>query len=131
MEDVLSTLWDNLSLIENEATTININPKKLSSPTNALIGRLAMRKFVSIFDIEKGLRNIWDMTTSMEINQLGDNLFMFEFKDSKACKRIYNKQLWNFRGSLFLLDRIHGDECPSDFNRLSVPFWIQGHNLQI
>lgn len=89
MEDALASLWSNLSLFENEAATINIDPSKLSTPSNALIGRLAMRKHVSDFDLKKGLPNIWDVNTAMDITQLGENLFMFEFKDDKACDRIF------------------------------------------
>lgn len=35
MEDTLTTLWEKLSLTENEGLTINIDPKKLLAPSNA------------------------------------------------------------------------------------------------
>lgn len=30
-----------------------------------------------------------------------------------------------------LLDRVQGDECPSDFSMHMAPFWVQAHGLQI
>lgn len=49
MEETLALMWSNLSLSENEAITIHIDPLKLSSPKNALVGKLAMRKNMSLF----------------------------------------------------------------------------------
>lgn len=88
-----------------------------------------MKSFISTSELEKGLRSILDVTSAMETTLIGKNLFMFIFNNSKTCDRIYNKQMWNFRGSLILLDRIRGDECPSDLALQSAPFWIQAYGL--
>lgn len=90
-----------------------------------------MKKHVNTFDLEKGLRVIWDVFSAMDVTQLGDNLFMFEFQDNRACDRIFNKQPWNYRGSLVLIESIRGDECPTNFNIIFVPFRVQVHGLQI
>lgn len=58
MEETLAFLWDSLSLSESETTTLVINHSKLSTPDNAIVGRLAMRKFVSLVEIERGLKII-------------------------------------------------------------------------
>lgn len=121
MEDTLTTLWENLSLIKNESTTINIDPKKLLAPSNALIGRLAMKKHVTSFKHEKGLRSMWEVPSAMDVTLLDEYLYMFAFKDGKACERVYEKQPWNYRGLLLLLDHIRGDECPSDFKLATMP----------
>lgn len=65
-----------------------IDQTKLSTPANAIVGKLAMKKFVSLFEIERGLKIIWDMNSVMETTYLGDNLFMFVFNDKKICERI-------------------------------------------
>lgn len=124
-------MWNNLSLTEHKISTLIIDNSKLSIPNNALVGRLAMKKYVSIFEHEKGLRSIWDIPNCMETTLLGNNLYMFTFVDARTCKRIYDKQPWNFRGSLILLDRLCGDECPTEVALHSVPFWVQAHGLQI
>lgn len=131
MEDMLTNLWNNLSLSENEATTIFIDLEKLSAPINALAGKLAMKKNISIFEIEKSLRVIWNVANRMEATLLGENLFMFSFHEARDCDRIIAKQPWNYRGSILLLDRIRGDECPSELALMEVPFWIQTHDLQL
>lgn len=131
MEEDLANLWNDLTLTDVETCTIKADPEKLINPINALVGRLAVRKFASLYDIEKGLRSAWDVKTPLEITQIGDNLYIFELVDKKICDRIYNRQPWTFRGSLLLLDRFRGDEKPEDINLQTTPVWIQAHGLQL
>lgn len=130
MEDILASMWNNMRLTENETTTLHIDPTKLSIPNNALVGRLIMHKHVSPFELEKGLRSICDATNTMEATLIGDNMFLFVFANSQTCDHILEKQPWNFHGSLILLDRMRGDECPTYFLQYA-PAWIQAHGLQI
>lgn len=90
-----------------------------------------MRKFVSLFEIEKGLKVIWDLASPLDVNRLSNNTFMFSLGDKKTCDRIMANQHWIFRGSLLLIDRIYGEECPTDLVMNEAPFWIQIHGLQI
>lgn len=130
MEETLALMWNNLSLMEHEAVTIHIDPLKLSSPKNALVAKLAMKKHVSLFEADKGFKSIWNALNDLETTVIGDNLYLLSFNSEKICDRIMVKQPWNFRGSLIILDKIVGDECPSELILHSVPFWIQIHGLQ-
>lgn len=114
MEDTLAIMWNNFSLSKNEASTIISDPAKLFVPHNALVGKLAMRKHVNLAEMEKGLRVIWGVANAMEVTILGENLFMFPFIEANAYDRVLAKQPWNYQGSILLLDRIRGDEYPSD-----------------
>lgn len=58
MDEMLANMWNSLSLTENEAITLQIDNNKLSVPRNALLGKLAMRKHVSTFEVDKGLKTI-------------------------------------------------------------------------
>lgn len=129
MDELLANMLKNLS--ENEATTLFIDPSKLSAPpTNALVGRLAMKKHTTVAEVETSLRIIWEVGTSMKVTVLGDNLYMFSFKDGRACDWIFQKQPWHYRGSLLLLDRMRVNECPPDLSIQTAPMWIQIHGLQ-
>lgn len=63
MDDKVDILCNGLSLTEVEASLTKIEPENHISPINALVGRLAIRKFVSLYDLEKGLRSAWDVKT--------------------------------------------------------------------
>lgn len=88
MDDFLASMWSNLSLSKNEAITLEIDSKKLSVPKNALVGKLAMKKHVSLFEVDKGLKSIWDAAKDMESTLLGENLFLFTLKNEWVLERI-------------------------------------------
>lgn len=131
MEEILSSLWNSLSITDPESTNIFVDPTKLSIPDNTLVGKLAMKKFVSLIDIEKGLKFIWELKDHFEINRLGVNTFLFSFKDNETCERILENQPWNYRGSILMVDKLQGEECLTNLSMHEVPFWIQVHGLQI
>lgn len=116
MEETLASPWNSFSLSESETTTLIIDQTKLSIPANAIIRKLAMKKFVSLFEIERGLKTIWNVNLALETTRLSDDVFMFAFNDRKIYERIVDNQPWNYKGSLVLLDHVHGEECPSDFS---------------
>lgn len=131
MEDFLASMWSTLSLSEKEGCTLEIDPNKLSVPKNVIIGKLAMKKHVSLYEVDKGFKIFWNASKEMETTQLGDNLYLFAFKNERTIQRILENQPWSFRGSLLIMDHIHGDECPTALNLHRVPFWVQIHGLQL
>lgn len=56
----------SLSLIEYKSITLDIDPNKLSIPKFAIIGKLAMKKHVSLVEVDKGLKAIWNATKELE-----------------------------------------------------------------
>lgn len=116
MEDIIDSLRKGLNFTEEKTRTIKANPSKLNQPINALVGSLAIRKFASVYDLEKGLKSAWDLKTPLEITQIGDNLYLFELLDKKVCDRVFNRQPWTYRGALLLLERFRGDERLEDIN---------------
>lgn len=74
MDDFLTSMWNNLSMSKNEAITLNIDSNKLSTPKNAFVGKLAMKKHVSPFEVHKGLKSLWDVVNKMETTAHGENL---------------------------------------------------------
>lgn len=65
MDESLAAMWNNFSLSKNEQITVEIDSKKLSTPKNALIGKLTMKKHVSVFEVDKGLKSIWNVVNAM------------------------------------------------------------------
>lgn len=57
MDEILASLWNSLSIADNEALTLNIADEKLSLPKFALVGKLAMKKFVSVAKVDRGLKS--------------------------------------------------------------------------
>lgn len=77
MDEFLASMWSSLSLAENEAATLEIDPNKLLTPKNGLVGKFAMKKHISLYEVDKGLKSIWNAVNDMESTILGENLFLF------------------------------------------------------
>lgn len=67
MDEEFTNLLNDLSLTEPEACIVKADSDKLINPINALVGRLAIRKFASIYDMEKWLHSAWDVKTPLEV----------------------------------------------------------------
>lgn len=77
MEEILATMWNSLSLSESESTTLTIDDLKLNTPKFTLIGKLAIKKYVSTFDVDKGLKSMWKTVNTMETTLLGKTFTCF------------------------------------------------------
>lgn len=130
MEETLTLMWNNLSLSENEAITTHIDPLKLSPSKNALVAKIARKKYATLFEVDKGFKSMWNVPLDLETTVIGENLYLLSFSSDTLCERILEKQPWNYRGALVILAKVRGDDCPSDLLLHEVPFWIKIHGLQ-
>lgn len=92
MDDMLASMWNSLSLAESEAITLTIDEANLSLPKFALIGKLAMKKFIHVSEVDRNLTSHWRLPSPVETNLVGDNAYLFSFADEFACERVLNSQ---------------------------------------
>ena len=52
----------------------------------------------------------------MNIKEVGDRLFVFQFEDTLEKERVLMRQLWSFNKSLLVLDRFDGQTKPNEIN---------------
>lgn len=93
MDEILASMWNSLSLIENEAVTLFFDETKLTGLKFAILGKLAMKKNVSTMDVDKFLKFIWKTTNSMETTLVGENIYLFSFRDQATRNRISIRNL--------------------------------------
>lgn len=129
MDDILASMWNALSLSESESVTLTIDNLKLSTHNFALIGKLAMKKYISTVDVDKFLKKVWNTANSMETTCLGENIYLFSLSEAGTIERILAKQPWNLRGLVLILGQPLDNVAPSDMQMFFVPFWIQIHGL--
>lgn len=73
-----------------------------------------MKKRVSLFDVDKGLKSIWNVAKELESTQVGENLYLLSLKNEATLERVMGNQPWNFRGSLIILERTTDNVCPAE-----------------
>lgn len=90
-----------------------------------------MKKHVSLFEVDKGLKSMWKAKNELECTAIGENLYLLSFSSVELCNNIFENQPWNVRGSVLLLEHAAGDECLSELEMSLVPFWVHVHGLQL
>lgn len=131
MDEMLASMWNSLSLSENESITLNFNEFQLIRPRIAIVGKLTMKKNASTVDVDRFLKGLWKTENTMETTLLGENLYLFSLPDQATKDRILRMKPWNYHGAVFLLDSPHDHGGPTDFNQHLVPFWVQIHGLPL
>lgn len=71
------------------------------------------------------------MKNPVEIQDLNKNLFQFKFSTKRDADTIRRSGPWNFDRNLIILDRISGEEQPSDLDMFRVSFWVWVYDLPL
>ncbi|TXG57427.1 hypothetical protein EZV62_018740 [Acer yangbiense] len=81
--------------------------------------------------IHEMLEEIWNQFGAMEIESLGDNIFMFLFKNQEDRNRIWQRGPWYFDKSLIALEKLRGmgEIALLGFNK--VELWVQIHDVPL
>ena len=113
MEDELEEMWKKLSFTEEEGESISLG----SSTTEAakLVGRnyfvmkVLSHKCMNIETLRKKLRMLWKPNKGVQINEIGDELFLVEFGDGRDKKRVMDMSPWTYEKQLILLKEFVGE----------------------
>lgn len=66
MDTDIIAMWDKLTIFDEEKTPIVIKPENLATPINALVGKLVMKKFMGVHDLQTSLPKIWDLKLPLD-----------------------------------------------------------------
>ncbi|XWS50373.1 hypothetical protein CRYUN_Cryun12cG0082400 [Craigia yunnanensis] len=135
MSEELEKLWEKLSLTEEEQTDVVIDKDWLAEVEelgkNCLIGRLVLNKKVNVGAMKNVICNAWKVSTSMIIKEVGNRLFVFQFRDTMEKERVLLCQLWPFNKSLLILENFDGKTKPDEVNLQWCSFWVQIHDFPL
>lgn len=94
-----------------------------------LVGRLLTEKSVKFNIMKETLAAIWRPGKGMSVQEVEQNLFLFQFYNEKDMKRILEDGPWSYEQSLLLLKQMKPHESPMEVQLSTVAFWVQVHNL--
>lgn len=95
----------------------------------SIVGKICSNKSVSKNVVVMILRRIWFTEEHIKIEQLGNNFFLFSFKNEQDRNRVWMWRPWSVNGTHLLLREWNSNLALSniDFNLSS--FWVQIHGL--
>ncbi|KAL5823721.1 hypothetical protein ACOSQ4_021621 [Xanthoceras sorbifolium] len=77
------------------------------------------------------IENLWNPIGRVEVEAVGENLFVFHFRCVEERPLVWARGPWYFNGSLIILEKPSG---PGDLSRMEfrfVDFWVQIYNIPI
>ena len=98
---------------------------------NCLVMKVLSHKYMNIEALRKNMRMLWKTNKGVQINEIGEELFLAEFGDGRDKKRIMDMSPWTYEKQLILLKEFEGEQVPKDIQLWQSPFWVQIHNLPL
>ena len=65
---------------------------------------------------------IWKPIKGVQINEIGDDLFLVEFGEGRDKKRVMDMSPWTYKKQLILLKEFVGDQVPKEILLWQSPF---------
>ncbi|KAL5768752.1 hypothetical protein ACOSQ2_015535 [Xanthoceras sorbifolium] len=96
-----------------------------------LFGKIFANKEVNRIAFKGAIARIWRTVKDFEVESVGMNLFVFQFKCPWDRKRVLDGGPWNFDKNLIVLREASGVDRVSDIDFNLIPFWVQLHNLPL
>ncbi|TXG51640.1 hypothetical protein EZV62_024164 [Acer yangbiense] len=98
---------------------------------HCLIGKVLTGKRVNRDAFRKVIEQLWNPIGSVEIEAVGDNIFMFLFPNREVRSMIWARGPWHFDHSLIVMEKPMGAGDISKLSFRMVDFWVQIHNLPL
>ena len=92
METGLEDLWNKLSLSEDEKVEVVIERNWIEETAearrNCLIGKLLTKHGINLEVMKSVLHQVWKLACGLEIKEVGDNVFVFQFEEEAEKDRV-------------------------------------------
>lgn len=127
--------WKSVNLSKEEEQGITVEEDEVCEEEEVfrrtLVGKIWMDSPYSIRAFKQTITQAWRLKNPVEIQDLNKNLFLFRFSTKKDADAVLKNGPWNFDRNLLILDRISGDEQPSDMEMFRVSFWVRVYDFPL
>jgi hypothetical protein len=135
MTDRLEELCGQISLTERERVGIQVTEEEIADTQaiggKCLVGKIWTEKAVNKEALRTVLTGIWRISGGVNIKELQDNLWLFEFSDDLDKTRIMEGRPWSFDRRIIVLNDFDGRTPPSQLDFSHSPVWVQVHDLPL
>ena len=120
MEDELEEMWKKLSFTEEEGESISLGSSTTVAAKlvgrNCFVMKVLSHKCMNIEALRKNLRMLWKPNKGVQINEIGDKLFLVEFRNGRDKKRVMDMSPWTYKKQLILLKEFVGEQVPKEIS---------------
>ena len=120
---------DKMKLTAEEEETIAISDEgrkeAIESCHLSLIGKFLTCKSYNKLAAKNTIRRAWGLNESMQILEVGPNLFQFKFQSEFDLDRIFRGGPWTFDNQLLLLKRWNKGMIVGNIRLEAASLWVQ------
>ncbi|WCJ29166.1 hypothetical protein M5689_010820 [Euphorbia peplus] len=113
-------------LLQSEAMVVERLIKRWS-----LSGRLVTNHTVRVYNMQNVLADLWKPRKCVFMEELGLNLFRFDFGHPWERDRVVNGSSWTYEQHLLLLLKVADGKVGGDEILSNADFWVQKHDLPV
>lgn len=77
------------------------------------------------------MANLWHPVQGVQIRDLGEKRYLFQFFHIMDLERVLKGSLWTFNNHLLILSHLQQGEEPLKVSLIYSPFWVQIHDVPI
>ncbi|CAI8587915.1 unnamed protein product [Vicia faba] len=90
-----------------------------------LTGKLWTNNNFNVRAFTSTILSTWKLKNSVETQELNKNLFLFKFATKRDLEFVLKNGPWSFDRQLLVLERVSGEEQPSDLDTHFGVFWVR------
>lgn len=127
--------WKELSLSkEEEEDCVTVPDEEIPEDESfgrTLVGKLWVESSYNTRAFKQTMVQAWRLKNEVEVQDLNKNLYLFVFSTKRDAEWVFKNGPWSFDRNLLILNRVTGDEQPSDLEMNTVAFWIRVYDLPL
>ncbi|TXG73888.1 hypothetical protein EZV62_002467 [Acer yangbiense] len=131
----LARLWENLSIKDEDSeihqVSEGLGKEGVEDVDHCLVGKVLSRKRVNREAFKSVIEQLWSPFGIVEIEVVGENIFMFYFSNPEVRNQIWRRGPWHFDKSLIVLVQLEGTGDISQLRFDKAEFWVQIHDIPI
>ncbi|KAL5825747.1 hypothetical protein ACOSQ3_021810 [Xanthoceras sorbifolium] len=133
-EEILK-LCEALSLSEEDGPILDIagdvQADGIRSVEHCLVGKILSRRKVNREAFRGTIEQIWGTVGRLEIEMVGDNVFVFHFQSLEDKAMVWSRGPWHFDKNLIVLEKPVGPGAISQLKFKFSEFWIHIYNIPL
>lgn len=126
--DDLTKRWKELSLFEVEGNKVDLS-KKRKTGEHVVATKSLTRRNINVEVVACTFRPLWRTRANFEVNDIGNNMVLFDFELNVDAEKVLMGEPWTFDGHLVVMERYDGSNSVQNLQFNTTSFWVQIHGL--
>ncbi|TXG62009.1 hypothetical protein EZV62_013372 [Acer yangbiense] len=131
----LAYLCENLSIHDDDSEIHQISGgierDGVEDINHCLVGKVLANQRINREAFKSVIEQLWSLFGPVDIEVVGENIFLFYFTNPADRDRIWQRGPWHFDRSLIELERPEGTGKISQLGFNRAEFWVQIHDIPL